>query len=204
TSTTRCCGATPGCSRTSSSASSSASASASSPSAAASSAIPLFFRPVRVDGRDYIDGSVGKVAHLDVAIKAGASTILVINPMVNISNDQSVVCIPRRDGKCAHIREKGMSFIHDQATRIETRVRLDGEIRRYQVEYPEVKIYRIEPSSSEVMLFLHHAMSSRERERILRYGYSSMTSVLKRRRAVMEELMQFHGFQPGDELSAQG
>jgi predicted acylesterase/phospholipase RssA len=171
---------------------------------AASSAIPLFFRPVRVDGRDYIDGSVGKVAHLDVAIKAGASTILVINPMVNISNDQSVVCIPRRDGKCARIREKGMSFIHDQATRIETRVRLDGEIRRYQVEYPEVKIYRIEPSSSEVMLFLHHAMSSRERERILRYGYSSMTSVLKRRRAVMEELMQFHGLQPGDELSAQG
>jgi predicted acylesterase/phospholipase RssA len=171
---------------------------------AASSAIPLFFRPVRLEGRDYIDGSVGRVAHLDVAIKAGASTILVINPLVNISNDQSVVCIPRRDGRCARIREKGMSFIHDQASRIETRVRLDGEIRRYQVEYPDVKIYRIEPSSSEVMLFLHHAMSSRERERVLRYGYSSMTSILKRRRAVMEELMQFHGFQPGDEVSAQG
>jgi predicted acylesterase/phospholipase RssA len=171
---------------------------------AASSAIPLFFRPVRLEGRDYIDGSVGRVAHLDVAIKAGASTILVINPLVNISNDQSVVCIPKRDGKCARIREKGMSFIHDQASRIETRVRLDGEIRRYQVEYPDVKIYRIEPSSSEVMLFLHHAMSIRERERILRYGYSSMTSSLKRRRAVMEELMQFHGLQPGDEVSAQG
>jgi len=171
---------------------------------AASSAIPLFFRPVRLEGRDYIDGSVGRVAHLDVAIKAGASTILVINPLVNISNDRSVVCIPRRDGKCARIREKGMSFIHDQASRIETRVRLDGEIRRSQVEYPHVKIYRIEPSSAEVMLFLHHAMSIGERERILRYGYSSMTSILKRRRAVMEELMQFHGLQPGDEVSAQG
>jgi hypothetical protein len=31
-----------------------------------------------------------------------------------------------------------------------------------------------------------------------------MTSILKRRRAVMEELMQFHGFQPSDEISAQG
>lgn len=171
---------------------------------AASSAIPLFFRPVKIEGRDYIDGSVGKVAHLDVAIKAGASTVLVINPMINISNDQSVVCIPRRDGKCARIREKGMSFIHDQATRIETRVRLDGEIRRYQVEYPQVKIYRIEPSSSEVMLFLHHAMSSGERERILRYGYSSMTSILKRRRSVIEELMEIHGFNPSDDLTAEG
>jgi len=171
---------------------------------AASSAIPLFFRPFKVEGRDYIDGSVGKVAHLDVAIKAGASTILIINPLVNISNDQEAVCIPRRDGKCARIKEKGMSFIHDQASRIETRVRLDGEIRRYQAEFPEVKMYRIEPSSSEVILFLHNSMSVQEREAILRYGYTSMTSVLKRRRAVIQELMQFHGLNPPDEALAGG
>ncbi len=171
---------------------------------AASSAIPLLFRPFKIDGRDYIDGSTGKVAHLDVAVKAGASTILIINPLVNISNDRSVVCMPRGDGKCATIREKGMSFIQDQASRIETRVRLDGEIRRCQAEYPDVKLYRIEPSSSEVMMFLHHTMSYREREQILRYGYSSMTSILKRRRAVIEELMQFHGLNPPDEISVGG
>jgi NTE family protein len=171
---------------------------------AASSAIPLFFRPFQVEGRDYIDGSTGKVAHLDVAIKAGASTILIINPLVNISNDQEAVCIPRRDGKCARIREKGMSFIHDQASRIETRVRLDGEIRRYQAEFPEVKMYRIEPSSSEVIMFLHNMMSVQEREAILRYGYTSMTSILKRRRAVIQELMQFHGLNPPDEALAGG
>ena len=171
---------------------------------AASSAIPLFFRPFKIEGRDYIDGSTGKVAHLDVAIKAGASTILIINPLVNISNDQEAVCIPKRDGKCARIREKGMSFIHDQASRIETRIRLDGEIRRYQAEYPDVKLYRIEPSSSEVIMFLHNTMSVQVRESVLRYGYTSMTSVLKRRRAVIEELMQFHGLSTPDELSAGG
>jgi predicted acylesterase/phospholipase RssA len=171
---------------------------------AASSAIPLFFRPFRIDGRDYIDGSTGKVAHLDIAIKAGASTVLIINPLVNISNDQESVCIPRRDGKCARIREKGMSFIHDQASRIETRVRLDGEIRRYQAEFPEVKMYRIEPSSSEVILFLHNMMSVQEREAVLRYGYTSMTSILKRRRSVIQELMQFHGLNPPDEALAGG
>jgi NTE family protein len=171
---------------------------------AASSAIPLFFRPFQVEGRDYIDGSTGKVAHLDLALKAGASTILIINPLVNISNDQEAVCIPRRDGKPARIREKGMSFIHDQASRIETRVRLDGEIRRYQNEFPEVKMYRIEPSCSEVILFLHNMMSVQEREAVLRYGYTSMTSILKRRRAVIQELMQFHGLNPPDEALAGG
>jgi len=108
-------------------------------------------------------------------------------------NDRSSVCIPGSDGKCARIAEKGMSFIQDQASRIETRVRLDGEIRRVQAEFPQVKMYRIEPSSAEVMMFLHPTMSYSEREQILRYGYTSMTSILKRRRAVIEELMQFHG-----------
>ena len=171
---------------------------------AASSAIPLFFRPFRIEDRDYIDGSTGKVAHIDIAVKAGASTILILNPLVNISNDRQTVCIPRGDGKCATIREKGMSFIQDQASRIETRIRLDGEIRRCQVEYPDVKLYRIEPSSSEVILFLHPTMSYSEREQILRYGYTSMTSILRRRRAVIEELMQFHGLNPPDEISAGG
>jgi predicted acylesterase/phospholipase RssA len=171
---------------------------------AASSAIPLLFRPVRIDGRDYIDGSTGKVAHIDVAVRAGASTILIINPLVNISNDRQTVCLPRGDGRCATIREKGMSFIQDQASRIETRVRLDGEIRRCQVEYPSVKLYRIEPSSSEPMMFLHHTMSYAEREQILRYGYTSMTAILRRRRAVIEELMQFHGLNPPDEISVGG
>ncbi len=171
---------------------------------AASSAIPLFFRPFRLEGRDFIDGSTGRVAHIDIAIKNGASTVLVINPLLNISNDQASVCIPRRDGKCARIAEKGMSFIQDQASRIETRVRLDGEIRRAQAEDPHVKIYRIEPSTSEVMMFLHPTMSYAEREQILRYGYTSMTSILKRRRSVIEELMQFHGLNPPDEAAIGG
>jgi predicted acylesterase/phospholipase RssA len=169
---------------------------------AASSAIPLFFRPFRIEGRDYIDGSTGKVAHLDIAIKNGAATVLLINPLVNIMNDRSLVRIPKGGGEAATLREKGMSFIHDQASRIETRVRLDGEIRRAQAEFPDVKIYRIEPSTTEVMMFLHHAMNAEEREQVLRYGYTSMTSILKRRRAVIEELMQFHGLNPPGEVSA--
>jgi hypothetical protein len=31
-----------------------------------------------------------------------------------------------------------------------------------------------------------------------------MTSILKRRRAVIEELMEIHGFHQSDELSAEG
>ncbi|NIQ97279.1 MAG: hypothetical protein GWN87_26210, partial [Desulfuromonadales bacterium] len=43
----------------------------------ASCAIPYFFRPYQIDDSFYIDGSTGKVLHLDVAIEKGARLILV-------------------------------------------------------------------------------------------------------------------------------
>ena len=54
------------------------------------------------------------------------------------------------------------------------------------------------------MMFLHHTRSYAEREQLLRYGYTSMTSILRRRRSVIEELMQFHGLNAPDEASAGG
>src|SRR5262249_17941979 len=42
----------------------------------ASSAIPLFFEPVRYAGRDFVDGAVGKVEHADIALTRGAELIV--------------------------------------------------------------------------------------------------------------------------------
>src|SRR5438270_567980 len=53
----------------------------------ASSAIPLFFEPVRWAGRDFIDGAVGKVEHADIALARGADLIVVLNPLVPFRND---------------------------------------------------------------------------------------------------------------------
>src|SRR6185436_12945924 len=38
----------------------------------ASTALPLFYSPVRIRDRHYIDGGVGRVGHLDVAEREGA------------------------------------------------------------------------------------------------------------------------------------
>ncbi len=42
---------------------------------AASSAIPSFFEPVSLRGRQLVDGNVGKVAHLDLAISRGVRRV---------------------------------------------------------------------------------------------------------------------------------
>ncbi len=65
----------------------------------ASSAIPLFFEPVRWNGRDFIDGAVGKVEHADVALARGADLIIVVNPLVPIFNDPIARVCPRRSSE---------------------------------------------------------------------------------------------------------
>ena len=49
---------------------------------AASSAIPGFFDPYGIDGRDYVDGGVGFCGHADLAAAAGADVVFVVNPLV--------------------------------------------------------------------------------------------------------------------------
>lgn len=49
---------------------------------AASSAIPGFFEPYAIDGRDYVDGGVGFTGHADLAAEAGADVVFVVHPLV--------------------------------------------------------------------------------------------------------------------------
>ena len=53
----------------------------------ASTALPGLYRPVRIGGRDYVDGGVKKTAHINLAIQHGADLVICINPIVPIRND---------------------------------------------------------------------------------------------------------------------
>lgn len=55
---------------------------------AASSAIPGFFEPVTIDGRDYVDGGVGYSGHADLVVEAGADLVIVVNPLVPTRDEE--------------------------------------------------------------------------------------------------------------------
>src|SRR5262249_3755692 len=44
----------------------------------ASAALPGLYRPVRIGGRDYVDGGVKKTAHISLAIEHGADLVICI------------------------------------------------------------------------------------------------------------------------------
>ena len=90
----------------------------------ASSAIPLFFEPVRWQGRDYIDGAVGKVAHADIALARKADLIIVVNPQVPVHNDPDREGLPTPLVGAHHLRDKGMLAVWAQAGKMSTRTKL--------------------------------------------------------------------------------
>jgi predicted acylesterase/phospholipase RssA len=127
---------------------------------AASSAIPMFFEPVRLGQRDYFDGGIGRVDHIDVAIAHGAERILVVNPVVPVRLDQ----------RNAHLRDRGLLAVGNQAFRIMNKARLHFGIKRYLAEHPTVEVLLLEPGEEESILFTNSSMNLAARAEILDYA----------------------------------
>jgi hypothetical protein len=139
----------------------------------ASSAIPVFFEPVSIGDRFFVDGAAERVGHLDIPISAGARFLLMINPTVPIYNDRTVVCIPTVRGYCSSITETGFTAIAEQTFRINSRVKLELGVEIFRQRHPEAEILLIEPAPMESTLFLYGSMNFSERVQVLNYGYNS-------------------------------
>ncbi len=139
----------------------------------ASTAIPVFFEPVRIEDRYFVDGAAERIGHLDIAAASGAELVVMINPIVPIFNDRSAVCIPTLDGHCSSIAERGATAVAEQSFRINSRVKLELGTLLFRAENPETDLLLIEPSPAESTLFLYGSMNFEERVHSLNYGYNS-------------------------------
>ncbi len=131
---------------------------------AASSAIPGFFEPYTVGGRDYVDGGVGHVAHADAAIELGAEVVVVINPQVPL--------IEREGNGQKHLKARGLYSVLEQSSRITSQSLLEMGLRELQARHPKVEIFLIQPDPGEPLLF-GPSMGFASSRPALRYGYTS-------------------------------
>ena len=162
----------------------------------ASCAIPYFFRPYKIGNRHYIDGSTGRVSHIDIAIEQGAKLIVVVNPRVPIDNDLERICLPSLSyGKCSTIADLGIAFAWEQAMRIQTKEKLEMALDGYRYRHPEVDILLIEPGSEEAMLFFQSPMNHEARQHIMNYGYDLTLMQLHDRFGEFQTILGRHGIE---------
>jgi hypothetical protein len=144
----------------------------------ASTALPGLYRPVRIGGRDYVDGGVSKTAHINLAIQSGADLVICINPIVPYLNDTANG--PLR----GHLSNRGVTWVLDQAMRIMLHGRMQYGMERYRREHPEVDILLIEPTRDDVRMFGYNIMRYSARRVVAEHGYRTTLASSAAPRAV--------------------
>lgn len=136
---------------------------------AASMAQPLFFSPVRVRRRRFIDGSVGGTGHIDVALAEDPDLLVVVNPLVPFAVEAGAV--PTGHGAGRSLRDKGLMWINDQAVRIGSAARLRDALGRAGDKRDRILV--LSPTSRDTSLFLNNPASFSHRRTILELAYNS-------------------------------
>jgi NTE family protein len=127
----------------------------------ASSAIPAFFEPITINGRDYVDGGVGFSGHADLAAESGVDAVVVINPLVPTVHDTG-----------GSMRARGMYTIMEQANRIYSQNMLQLGLGVLAVKHPRTEFYLIQPPRTCKLLF-GPSMGFAASRLALRFGYTS-------------------------------
>lgn len=160
----------------------------------------FLFRPYLIGGRYYIDGNIGKVSHIDIAIEQGAKLIFLINPRVPMSNDPARICLPSLSyGHCASISQLGIGVTWEQSQRIESKEKLELAMETYRRSHPSVDIVVIEPGAEESLLFFQSPMSQQARTQTMNYGYHLTLGQLNSRRDELTKILTKHKIRVGSE-----
>jgi NTE family protein len=160
---------------------------------AASSALPVLFRPIRIDGVDYLDGGIKGNASIDVAVEQGATLIVVINPIVPLDARFMQMPLPVGDGTGSRLSDLGLRGIYNQVLRGMLHDGLRDHIRTVRHRHPEVDILLIEPRPDDEKMFFHEIMSFSARLMVLQHGYESVSTGLYDTWGYLRRILPRHG-----------
>jgi NTE family protein len=156
---------------------------------AASLATPLFFGPVRIGGRYYVNGGLGSVAHLAEAKRSGATLAIVVNPQVPVATHGASV--PTGHGAAGSLRDKGLLGVFQQGTRITSHARLHQELA-IQRSDGGLDVLVVEPQPEDAVLFLNNPANLLARRAMLEAAYRTtrahVAQWLEEHRAVVERM----------------
>ncbi len=158
---------------------------------AASAALPIVYKPVVIEGREYVDGGMGGTASLDIAIEHGATLVVCVNPLVPY-DDQTERPAGSGDASRTFTR-RGLSAIASQVSRIFVHSGLKYHVKQLRRQHPEVDIILIEPRPDDQMLAFGNIMRYSERLAIARHGFEAVTLDLAQDYQNYKDILARHG-----------
>jgi len=156
---------------------------------AASCALPGLYKPVRINGADYIDGGVRKTAHISLALRERCGLTICINPIVPLRYGHG----PATTNGNSPLHKGGLATILDQVFRVTLHSRMRYGMSRYLREDPAADILVFEPRAEELPRFMRNIMRTSGRVRIAEYAYKTTMQTIDDDFARYRRLFARHG-----------
>jgi predicted acylesterase/phospholipase RssA len=158
----------------------------------ASTALPLFYRPPRVGGADYVDGGVRHTANIDVAIDKGADLIICYNPFRPFNNRTEAL----RDAvsEDRYLKDRGLPVVLNQVFRTLLHSRLTLGLEHYaRDERFRGDIVLIEPEETDADFFAVNPLAFWRRAESIRHGFESVHRTLSANLPELAPLLADYG-----------
>jgi predicted acylesterase/phospholipase RssA len=158
----------------------------------ASIAIPLFYKPVKIDGEYYVDGAMVKTTSMDLAIAKGADLIVCYNPFRPFHCGPSMSCEEEKIRR--HIAEDGLYAVMNQVMRTLLHTRLMHGINLYR-KNPDFQgdIILIEPSEYDDVFFDMNPLAFWERRQAAKRGFDSVKQSIREYYDILSKIFHAYG-----------
>ncbi len=163
----------------------------------ASCALPIFYRPARINGVDYVDGGVRHTANIDIAIEKGADLIICYNPFrpfLNRLDAEDGDATYFADGR--YLSDRGLKVVVNQVFRTLLHSRLKLGIQRYiSDDRFRGDIVLLEPRERDANFFGVNPLAFWKRHEAVMHGFESVRMTIEQNFDQLEEVFAHHGLQ---------
>jgi predicted acylesterase/phospholipase RssA len=156
----------------------------------ASAALPGLFSPVRIKGRNYVDGALMKTLHASVALREGAELLLCVNPLVPFDADLAARQARTRP---VSLVKGGLPVVLSQTFRAIIHSRMQVGMDRYRIDFPKADVLVFEPETGDAEMFFTNVFSYSGRRRLSEHAYQKTRGDLRRRIGELAPILARHG-----------
>lgn len=164
----------------------------------ASTALPIFYRPARINGVDYVDGGVRHTANIDVAIEKGADLIICYNPfrpfLNRIDADQTGTSKYFANGR--YLSDRGMKVVLNQVFRTLLHSRLKLGVQRYLADDRfQGDIILLEPRETDASFFAMNPLAFWKRAEAIEHGFASVRLTIEQNFEQLRAVLSRYGLE---------
>ncbi len=148
----------------------------------ASSALTPFYAPEVIDGRRYIDGAFTRTTNMRVAVRNGATMVILIDPLVPVYSEQP-----------GYVDARGGIFGAMQGLKGLINGRFDKAVKVIGEMYPDVSFHLFRPEGDEMRILSGSPMKFFYRPEVEDIAYENTSRKIRERLPEMARDFAAHG-----------